>query len=103
MKSLDGFEAMRVVAVAPRWQSVRDLAAAMMTAEGITKPVLCAQFQLDSETLERRLDEVQLMARLFGWDVYRRKPITGDPTVRYQMRHTDIMPEALAKFRLDPN
>ena len=103
MKSLDGFEAMRVVAVSPRWQSVRDLAAAMMTAEGITKPMLCAQFQLDSETLERRLDEVQLMARVYGWDVYRREPGPDDPAVRFQLRYTDIMPEALAKFRLDPN
>ena len=100
-KSIDGYESLSAVAAAPRWQSLRDLTAAMMVAEGITEAELCARFRMDSETLESRLNGVQVMARLFGWDVYRRDPISGDPAVRFQMRYTDIMPETLAKFRFD--
>ena len=79
-----------------------DLTSAMMCAEGIAVPELCVRLHLAPETLERRLNVVEGMARRFGWDVCRRDPMPHDRCVRLRLQYTDTMSETLAKFDTEP-
>ena len=75
-----------------------DLTSAMMCAEGIAVPELCVRLQLAPETLERRINVVQGLARRFGWDVCRRDPTPHERCVRLRLQYTDIMPDTLLAF-----